>query len=129
ADLDADTEVTLIDETQGRNDEELMFDTGVLNGDEVFQELIVSAADPVTTGGEVVTTSIVEIPEELTLAQTLIEIKSAKPKAVTTAATTVTPASSRPKANEIVFHDQEEQAPVSTPIVSPSQPSQAKGKR
>ncbi|GJZ69456.1 hypothetical protein Tco_0633006 [Tanacetum coccineum] len=39
ADLDVDTEVTLIDKTQGRNDEDLMFDTGVLNGDEVFQEL------------------------------------------------------------------------------------------
>ncbi|GJT81703.1 hypothetical protein Tco_1056045 [Tanacetum coccineum] len=108
ADLDADTEVTLIDETQGRNDEDLMFDTGVLNGDEVFQEPIVntdtttkssipvSAADPVTTTGEVVTTASVEILEELTLAQTLIEIKSAKPKDVTTAATIVTPASSIP---------------------------------
>ncbi|GJR90628.1 hypothetical protein Tco_0214639 [Tanacetum coccineum] len=63
ANLDADTEVTLIDETQGRNDEDLMFDTGVLNGDEVFQEpmvntatttssIPVSDADPVTTAGE-----------------------------------------------------------------------------
>ncbi|GKE40391.1 hypothetical protein Tco_1463796 [Tanacetum coccineum] len=112
ADLDADTEVTLIDETQGRNDEDLMFNTGVLNGDEVFQEpmvntatttssIPVSAADLVTTAGEVVTTASVEILEELTLAQTLIEIKSAKPKVVTTAATTVTPASSRPKAKGI----------------------------
>ncbi|GKE66954.1 hypothetical protein Tco_1521115, partial [Tanacetum coccineum] len=38
-----------------------------------------SVADPVTTTGEVVTIASVEIPEELTLAQTLIEIKSAKP--------------------------------------------------
>ncbi|GJW99109.1 hypothetical protein Tco_0180917 [Tanacetum coccineum] len=131
ADLDADIEVTLIDETQGRNEEDLMFDSGVHNGDEVFQEpmvntatttslIPVSAVDPVTTAGEVVTTASVEIPEELTLAQTLIEIKSAKPKAFTTAVTIVTPASSRPKAKGIVFHDQEEQAPVSTPIVSPS---------
>ncbi|GKF15514.1 hypothetical protein Tco_0056976, partial [Tanacetum coccineum] len=107
ADLDANTDVTLIDETQGRNDEDLLFDTGVHNGDEVFQKPLVNTAtttssipvsvdDPVTTAGEVVTTVIVEIPEELTLARTLIEIKSAKPKAVTTAATTVTPASSRP---------------------------------
>ncbi|GJV61691.1 putative ribonuclease H-like domain-containing protein [Tanacetum coccineum] len=112
ADLDADTEVTLIDETQGRNDEDLMFDTSVLNGDEVFQEsmvntatttslISVSVADLVTTAGEVVTTASVEIPEELTLAQTLIEIKSTKPKAVTTTATTVIPASSRPKAKGI----------------------------
>ncbi|GJY26159.1 hypothetical protein Tco_0400885 [Tanacetum coccineum] len=139
ADLDADIEVTLIDETQWRNDEDLMFDTGVLNGNEVFQEPMVnidtttslipiSDADPVTTADEVVTTASVEIPEELTLAQTLIEIKSAKPKAFTTIATTVTPASSRPKAKGIVFHDQEEQAPASTPIVFSSQPSQAKDK-
>ncbi|GKD05213.1 hypothetical protein Tco_1180187 [Tanacetum coccineum] len=140
ADLDADTEVTLIDKTQGRNDEDLMFDTGVLNDDEVFQEPMVitatttssipiSVADPVTTAGEVVTTTgevvttaSVEIPDELTLAQTLIEIKSAKPKAITT--TTLKFASSRPKAKGIVFHDQEEQAPAFTPIVSSSQVSQ-----
>ncbi|GJV32380.1 hypothetical protein Tco_1392780 [Tanacetum coccineum] len=113
ADLDADTEVTLIDETQGRNDEDLMFDIGVLNGDEVFQEpivntdtttkssILVSDVDLVTTAGEVVTTASVEILEELTLAQNLIEIKSAKPKAVITVDTTVTPARSRPKAKGI----------------------------
>ncbi|GKB36411.1 hypothetical protein Tco_0881353, partial [Tanacetum coccineum] len=139
ADLDADAEVTLIDETQERNDEDLMFDTGVLNGDEVFVEtkepvvsaatntssIPVSAADLVTTAGEVVTTTSVEIPEELTLAQTLMEIKSTKPKVVTTAATTITTAaaSTRPKAKGIVFHDQEEQAHASTQIVSPAQPS------
>ncbi|GKC84917.1 putative ribonuclease H-like domain-containing protein, partial [Tanacetum coccineum] len=127
-DLNVDTEETLINETQGRNDEDLMFNTGVLNGDKVFQEPIVSVVGLVTTAGEVVTTASVEIPEELTLAQTLIEIKSAKPKAVTTAATTVTPASSRPKAKGIVFHDQEEHAPSSTPIVSLSQLPQAKDK-
>ncbi|GKC30492.1 hypothetical protein Tco_1037786 [Tanacetum coccineum] len=90
-DLDADIEVTLIDETQGRNKEDLMFDNGVLNGDEVFVSRIhVSAANFITTAS-------VEIPKEFTLAQTLIEIKSAKPKAVTT----VTPASSKPKAKGI----------------------------
>ncbi|GJT70879.1 hypothetical protein Tco_1030165 [Tanacetum coccineum] len=50
----------------------------------------VSTADPVTTAGEVVTTASVEvstasptkttIADDLTLAQTLIEIRSAKPK-------------------------------------------------
>ncbi|GJV22928.1 hypothetical protein Tco_1375623 [Tanacetum coccineum] len=138
ADLNDDEEVTLIDETQGRNDEDLMFDTDVLNDDEVFEELIVnaaktissipvSAADPVTTASEVVTTaSATTTVDELTLAQTLIEIKVAKPKVVTTAATTITTAfaSTRPKAKGIVFHDQEEQAPAFTPIVSSSQASQ-----
>ncbi|GJS24087.1 putative ribonuclease H-like domain-containing protein [Tanacetum coccineum] len=80
ADLDDDAEVTLIDETQERNDEDLMFDTNVLNGDEVFEEPIVnaakttrsfpvSAADPVTTAGEVVTTtSATTTVDELNLA-------------------------------------------------------------
>ncbi|GJZ93284.1 hypothetical protein Tco_0665349 [Tanacetum coccineum] len=50
ANIDADAEVTLIDETQGRNDDNLMFDTGVLDEQEVEVE------------------------------KTLIEIKDAKPK-------------------------------------------------
>ncbi|GJU43378.1 hypothetical protein Tco_1200644 [Tanacetum coccineum] len=64
---------------------------------------------PVTTAGEGVTaTKIDEITttsaptttiDEITLAQTLIEIKAAKPKAVTTAATTTT---TRPKARGVV---------------------------
>ncbi|GKF76618.1 hypothetical protein Tco_0229088, partial [Tanacetum coccineum] len=130
---DADAKVTLIDETIGRNDEDLMFDTGVLDGDEVFVEneepvvnaatttslIPVSAADPVTTAGEVVTTASVEILDEFTLAQTLMEIKIAKPKAVTTIATTVT--TIRPKAKGVIYHDQEDQAPASTPMVSSSQ--------
>ncbi|GJY45288.1 hypothetical protein Tco_0434351, partial [Tanacetum coccineum] len=76
-DIDNDAEITLVDETQGKYGDDLMFDT-------------VSTADPVTTAGEVVTTASVEvstvsptettIADELTLAQTLIEIKSEKPK-------------------------------------------------
>ncbi|GJR25585.1 putative ribonuclease H-like domain-containing protein [Tanacetum coccineum] len=66
-----------------------MFDTRVLDDEEVFAEKDVaekevSTADPVTTAGEVVTTASVKVsttsPTELTLAQTLIEIKGAKPK-------------------------------------------------
>ncbi|GJU06911.1 hypothetical protein Tco_1123341 [Tanacetum coccineum] len=133
ADLDADAEVTLIDETQERYDEEMLFDVqDDLQGEEVVAEKEVaekevSAADPVTTADEVVTTaSATTTVDELTLAQTLIEIKAAKPKAVTTAATTITTAvaSTRPKAKGIVFHDQEEQASAFTPIVSSSQSSQ-----
>ncbi|GKB12290.1 hypothetical protein Tco_0846213 [Tanacetum coccineum] len=76
-DIDMMQEITLVDETQGKYGDDLMFDT-------------VSTADPVTTAGEVVTTASVEvstvsptettIADELTLAQTLIEIKSEKPK-------------------------------------------------
>ncbi|GJX54216.1 hypothetical protein Tco_0282585 [Tanacetum coccineum] len=122
-DLDADAEVTLVDETQEMNEDNLMFDTGVLEEQEfefekVVEEPIVSVAtttksipvsdaDLVTTAGEVVTTASVEILDELTLAQSLIEIKTEKPKPVTTAVTTIT--SVRPRAKGIIFHDQEEQ--------------------
>ncbi|GJW60980.1 hypothetical protein Tco_0110315 [Tanacetum coccineum] len=40
ADIDADVEVTLVDETQERQDYELMFDTGVLDTDEMKQKLM-----------------------------------------------------------------------------------------
>ncbi|GJU60414.1 putative ribonuclease H-like domain-containing protein [Tanacetum coccineum] len=124
-DLDADTEVTLIDETQGRNDEDLMFDTGALNGDEIKSakpKAVTTAATTVTpaTSRPKAKGIVFHDQEEQALASTPI-IKSAKTKAVTTVATTITPASSRPKAKGIVFHDQEEQAHASTPIVSPSQ--------
>ncbi|GKD74012.1 hypothetical protein Tco_1332294 [Tanacetum coccineum] len=43
--------------------------------------------------------------DELTLAQTLIEIKAAKPKVVTTAATTTTTVVTRPKARGVVVQE------------------------
>ncbi|GKD48641.1 hypothetical protein Tco_1277617 [Tanacetum coccineum] len=75
ADLDTDAEVTLVDETQEMHDDNLMFDTSVLEEQEikiekVVEEPVISAADPVTTTGEVVTTASasVEVPDKLTLA-------------------------------------------------------------
>ncbi|GJZ24674.1 hypothetical protein Tco_0562133 [Tanacetum coccineum] len=65
--IDVDVEVTFIDETQGRNDDNLMFDTGVLDEQEVEVKKVV-CIDEVTTKSA--TTTIVD---ELTLAQTLIE--------------------------------------------------------
>ncbi|GJX59607.1 putative ribonuclease H-like domain-containing protein [Tanacetum coccineum] len=132
-DLDADAKVTLIDENQERNDEEILFDVqDDLQDEEVVAkkevaEKEVSAADPVTTAGEVVTTANVEVTaasaptitiNELTLAQTLIEIKAAKPKAVTTDATTTT--TTRLKARGVVVQEPSEFKTTS----SPSQASQ-----
>ncbi|GKF44193.1 hypothetical protein Tco_0130745 [Tanacetum coccineum] len=100
ADLDKDDDVTLVDENQERQDDELMFDTGVLDTDEMPVEAKVDEKDEQSTklddstAGEAVTTASVEgsaaptTIEEVTLAQTLIQIKVAKPKVVTTAATT-----------------------------------------
>ncbi|GJY10076.1 hypothetical protein Tco_0378261 [Tanacetum coccineum] len=101
-DLDADVEVTLVDEAQGRNDDYLMFDTGVLDEQEVEVEKVVSTVE-VTTA--IATTTTVN---ELTLAQTLIDIKAAKPKAVTTAATTTTTVVTRPKARGVVVQEPSE---------------------
>ncbi|GJX04742.1 hypothetical protein Tco_0190658, partial [Tanacetum coccineum] len=90
-DIDKDAEITLIDETQGRYGDGLMFDTGVLDDEEVFArqnmdekeinvaKKKVSTADPVTTAREVVTTaSPIETTtaDDLTLTQTLIEIRT-----------------------------------------------------
>ncbi|GJS23856.1 hypothetical protein Tco_0452488 [Tanacetum coccineum] len=127
---DSSLEVTLVNETQEINDDNLMFDTVVLEEQEikfekVVEEPVVSVATttksiPVSVA-EVVTTvsASVVILDELTLAQTLIEIKTTKPKPVTTADTTV--AFVRPRAKGIIFHDQEEHVPASTKTFSSSQ--------
>ncbi|GJY84477.1 hypothetical protein Tco_0497853 [Tanacetum coccineum] len=102
ADLNADAEVTLVDEAQGRIDDNLMFDTGVFDKEEVEVEKVVSTAK-VTTISATPTTV-----DELTLAQTLIEIKAAKPKVVTTAATTITTVVTRPKARGVAVQEPKE---------------------
>nr|GEZ66678.1 hypothetical protein [Tanacetum cinerariifolium] len=132
--------------------EEDMFRVNDLDGDEVFVDVSatkkveqsekvvekeVNTADPVTTAGEVVTTTGIEVTtaattpqiskDELTLAQTLIEIKAAKTKAITTASTTVTVAGIRPKEKGIVMKEPSE-TPSPKPIISSQKPSQAKDK-
>ncbi|GJS62676.1 hypothetical protein Tco_0657460 [Tanacetum coccineum] len=120
--IDQDAEVTLVDETQGRYGDNLMFDTGVLDNEQDMAEKEVdmaekdvSTADPVTTVGEVVTTANVVVStaevttdnttttnvDELTLAQTLIEIKATKPKA--RRAKTVKPEKPLKKKDQIMF--------------------------
>nr|GEU40481.1 hypothetical protein [Tanacetum cinerariifolium] len=105
--IDQGVEITLVDKTQGRMNKVDMFGVNDLDGDEVIvddaagenveqstkdAEKEVGIVDPVTTAGEVVTTAEdVKVTtaattsqiskDELTLAQTLIEIKAAKPKA------------------------------------------------
>nr|GEV08061.1 putative ribonuclease H-like domain-containing protein [Tanacetum cinerariifolium] len=123
---------------KGRMNEEDMFGVNDLHGDEVVVDVLaseklkqsvkvvekeVSTADPVTTAGELVTTASIEVAtanttlqiskDELTLAQTLIEIKVAKPKAITTVATTVAAAGTRPKAKLIVILQEEKREELS----------------
>ncbi|GJZ25325.1 hypothetical protein Tco_0569578, partial [Tanacetum coccineum] len=120
-DIDVDVEVNLVDETQERQDEDLMFDTGVLDDDEMFVKATISEKDEQSTklddstAGEAVTTARVAgsaaptTIEEITLAQTLIQIKAAKPKVITNAATTAaTTTTTRPKARGVVVYEPSE---------------------
>ncbi|GJU34657.1 hypothetical protein Tco_1183011 [Tanacetum coccineum] len=65
-DIDKDAEITLVDETQGRYGDEEVFDTCVLDGDEMLAESEVTIKD--------VNLSV----NEVTLAQALATLKSAK---------------------------------------------------
>ncbi|GJT44491.1 hypothetical protein Tco_0953206 [Tanacetum coccineum] len=81
ADIDVDEEVTLIDETQGRNDDNLMFDTGVLDEQEVEVEKVVSTAEVTTNCSAINNNKVDEYDSGL---DRLIEINpQLKPKAVT----------------------------------------------
>ncbi|GJT51579.1 hypothetical protein Tco_0977736 [Tanacetum coccineum] len=99
--IDKDAEVSLVDDTQGRSDDAEMFDTDDLHGDEVVVDMPVGEKQEQSAKERDVNTSVEDSVapttiEEITLAQTLIQIKAAKPKVVTTAATTTT--TTRPKA-------------------------------
>ncbi|GJZ29933.1 hypothetical protein Tco_0574980, partial [Tanacetum coccineum] len=84
--IDQDAEVTLVDETQGRYGDNLMFDTGVLDNEQDMAEKEVdmakkdvSTADLVTTVGEVVTTtnvvvSTAEVTTDSTTTKTINEL-------------------------------------------------------
>ncbi|GJV79517.1 hypothetical protein Tco_1515387 [Tanacetum coccineum] len=78
----------------------------VSSDDEVEVEKVVSTAE-VTTASTTTTTV-----DELTLAQTLIEIKAAKPKDVTSAATTTRTAVTRPKARGVVVQEPKHEKPL-----------------
>ncbi|GKD45656.1 hypothetical protein Tco_1270301 [Tanacetum coccineum] len=92
----------IVDEAQGKIDDNLMFDTRVFDEQE-FEVKKVGSTAKVTTASATTTTV-----DELTLAQTLIEIKAAKPKVVTTTATTTTTAVMRPKARGVVVQEPSE---------------------
>nr|GEU86010.1 hypothetical protein [Tanacetum cinerariifolium] len=119
------SKIALVDEAHWRMHDADLFGVDDLEGNEVIvdvrEKIIekqVSTVDPVTTAGEVVTAASLEdsvaptttitadVDDELTLAKTLIAIKAAKPKVISTAATTVTTAITTPKAKGIVFHKQ-----------------------
>ncbi|GKE54048.1 hypothetical protein Tco_1489204, partial [Tanacetum coccineum] len=78
-DINKDVEITLVDETQGRYGDEDMFGVNDLDGDEVVVESDVVA---MTNAASIIPASAATITNvELTLAQTLAELKSTRPKA------------------------------------------------
>ncbi|GJY79302.1 hypothetical protein Tco_0485103 [Tanacetum coccineum] len=130
-DIDANEDIYLVNVHR----DEDMFGVNDLEGDEVIVETEVDHEVVVETkfASKDVNLSV----DEVTLAQALAALKSAKPKAdkvmlqepeqgtitTTTAATTVTAASTRPKAKGLVIHEEEQ---ATTPTVSSQQPLQVK---
>ncbi|GKC49118.1 hypothetical protein Tco_1071863 [Tanacetum coccineum] len=105
-DIDKDAEITLVDETQGRYGDDIMFDVSDLAGEEVFvaeqgvpdskkddDAQVNTAATTVSTASTIPVSAASITDVEITLAQALVELKSAKP---TTATNT------RPKAKGLV---------------------------
>ncbi|GKC25619.1 hypothetical protein Tco_1027769 [Tanacetum coccineum] len=107
-DIDKDADVSLVDDTQGRSDDANMFDIDDLHGDEVNVNVPVGDNQEQSVKEREVDTSVEDSDapttiEEITLAQTLIQIKVAKPKVVTTATTATT--TTRLKARGVVVQD------------------------
>ncbi|GJX60823.1 hypothetical protein Tco_0292213 [Tanacetum coccineum] len=125
--LNKDAEITLVDETQGRYGDDIMFDVSDVASEEVFvaeqgvpdskkddAAQVNTAATTVSTASTIPVSAALITDVEITLAQALAELKSAKPTTAT---------STRSKAKGLVIHEQEQ---ASTPTVSSQQPSQAK---
>ncbi|GJT32837.1 putative ribonuclease H-like domain-containing protein [Tanacetum coccineum] len=89
-----DIDVSLVDETQERQDDDLIFDTGVLDDVEIHVEAKVDGKDEQSTK-----------TDDSTAGEA---IKAAKPKVVTTAATTTT---TRPKEEVVVQKPSEFRVP------------------
>ncbi|GKB85597.1 hypothetical protein Tco_0957869, partial [Tanacetum coccineum] len=109
-----------------RLDDAEMFDIYDLHDDEVIADMAIGKKQEKSAkiDEREVSTGVEDIIDELTLAQTLIEINVAKPKAVTTAATTTT---TRPKARAVVVQEPSEfRTTTSSPQAS--QPSKTKEK-
>ncbi|GJV09657.1 hypothetical protein Tco_1351198 [Tanacetum coccineum] len=116
-DIDADEDITL----ENVHDAD-MFGVHDLDGDEVFVETEEPVVNAATTTSTIPVSAAKDLSDvDMTLAQALAELKSTKPKAVTTAATTTTTIVTRPKAKRLVIQEQEQ---ASTPITS----SKDKGK-
>ncbi|GJR18817.1 hypothetical protein Tco_0967344 [Tanacetum coccineum] len=96
ADIDNNEDITLVS-THFDADTD-MFGVHDLDGEEVFVESEAPMVNAATITSTILVSAATIIEVDITLAQALAELKSVKPKAVTTAAITITTASTRPKA-------------------------------
>ncbi|GKB37479.1 hypothetical protein Tco_0882421, partial [Tanacetum coccineum] len=100
--INKDTEITWVDETHGRHNDDIMFDVSDLAGEEVFVAeqgvpdskkddavQVNTVATTVNTASTILVSASTITKDEITLAQALVELKSVKPK-VTTATTATT---------------------------------------
>ncbi|GJZ48497.1 hypothetical protein Tco_0602329 [Tanacetum coccineum] len=119
ADIDDDAGINLVSIHFDADTD--MFGVHDLVGDEVVieREVAVKAASTILVSAATTITTVIT-DDKITLAKALAELRSAK-LPTTTAATTITVVSTRPRAKGLVIHEQE-QAP--TPTVSSQQPSQ-----
>ncbi|GKB98086.1 hypothetical protein Tco_0984223 [Tanacetum coccineum] len=146
ADIDAAKDIYLVNVHRDKD----MFEVNDLDGDEVVVETEV--ANEVVVETKITSKDVNLSVDEVTLAQALAALKSTKVQEKgdvikelsvpvsaastkvstvipTTAATTITTVSQRPRAKGIVFHEQEkEQEQAPTPIVSSQQLTQVKDK-
>ncbi|GJS17298.1 hypothetical protein Tco_0411770 [Tanacetum coccineum] len=120
-DIDKDAEVTLVDETQGRYGDDLVFDKTIIDVTTASVEVSAASATPVSTATTTTTTAITEV--DLTLAQALAELRSAEPKVVVQELvqnTTTTAPLTIPKAKSITFRDPGESTTRTTLTPIPS---------
>ncbi|GJW24121.1 hypothetical protein Tco_0037932 [Tanacetum coccineum] len=86
-----------------------MFGVHDLDGDEVFVETEEPVVNAATTTSTIPVSAAKDLSDvDMTLAQALAELKSTKPKAVTTAAITTTTTVTEPKAKGLVIQEQEQ---------------------
>ncbi|GKA93044.1 hypothetical protein Tco_0815030 [Tanacetum coccineum] len=122
--IDRDTEVTLVDETQRRtdeNDDNLMFDTGVFDGDEIVLETEEPVINSATTTKLIPEKDVVqESSENVSTATTMVS--TATTIVISTPAITTPP---QKRAKGIAFKE-----PVKSTVTTivPSQKSKDKGK-
>ncbi|GJR70980.1 hypothetical protein Tco_0017045 [Tanacetum coccineum] len=108
-DIDKDAEITLVDETQGRYGDDIMFDVSDLAGEEIFVAEQGVPDSKKCDVAQVSTDTVIITPKEIKLAQALQELRTTKPKV-----------------KGIIFNEQVESTTTTTTTtrISSQQPSQ-----